>query len=119
VRAHDFAPAFDTAGCDDERSIVIGVSSEATPPAAIRDGKNRSIPSPRARHGTELDMRRGRSARGQDRLPRSRAFVKNLQRWSQTLALLPANGLPSGSSTMNAFKVAPLMQIGATQHRRR
>ena len=29
--AHDFAPAFDTAGCDDDRCIVVGVPNEATP----------------------------------------------------------------------------------------
>jgi hypothetical protein len=31
VRAHDFAPAFDTAGCDVDRCIVVGVPNEATP----------------------------------------------------------------------------------------
>jgi hypothetical protein len=31
VWTHDFAPAFDTAGCDDDRCIVVGVPNEATP----------------------------------------------------------------------------------------
>ena len=31
VWAHDFAPAFDTAGCDDNRCVVVGVPNEATP----------------------------------------------------------------------------------------
>jgi len=31
VWAHDFAPAFGTAGCDDERCVVVGVPNEATP----------------------------------------------------------------------------------------
>ena len=31
VWAHDFAPAFDTAGCDDDRCVVVGVPNEATP----------------------------------------------------------------------------------------
>ncbi|MDT5283420.1 MAG: hypothetical protein QOJ20_4615, partial [Mycobacterium sp.] len=31
VWAHDFAPALDTAGCDDNRCVVVGVPNEATP----------------------------------------------------------------------------------------
>ena len=31
VWAHDFAPALDTAGCDDDRCVVVGVPNEATP----------------------------------------------------------------------------------------
>jgi hypothetical protein len=31
VGAHDFTPASDTAGCDDDRCIVVGVPNEAAP----------------------------------------------------------------------------------------